>query len=256
LKYVEQAFFAESKEFLAGITLSVADLFVFVQLDTVVQTISNFDLSPFPKVNNWYKLMLRREGVSTLSKFFGTVAGSIAPPTTFDPHAEVEEAAAEEAEASEVAAEEQEVAEEAEAAAEEEPEEEENLSLDDLVADDDDDDEETKKMFAAKKDLVDSITERQKQNAGKAKSNLTLDVKPFDTETDMGALEQKIRLIELEGMKWLGGQLVDVAYGIKKLRIMCQIVDSSGLSPDTIREEIEKFEDEVQSTDVFAFQMA
>jgi len=56
-------------------------------------------------------------------------------------------------------------------------------------------------------------------------------------------------------LKWLGGQLVDVAYGIKKLRIMCQLVDVL-VNPDSVREEIEKFEEEVQSTDVFAFQMA
>jgi len=36
---------------------------------------------------------------------------------------------------------------------------------------------------------------------------------------------------------------------------MCQLVDVL-VNPDTVREEIEKFEEEVQSTDVFAFQMA
>jgi len=148
-------------------------------------------------------------------------------------------------------------AEEEAAPAEEAAEEDDaNLSLDDLVGDDeDDDDEATKAMFAKQKDLVKDIQARQAANAGKAKSNLTLDVKPFDTETDMAALEKKIRGIEIEGLKWLGGSLMDVAYGIKKLRIMCQLVDVL-VNPDTVREEIEKFEDEVQSTDVFAFQMA
>jgi translation elongation factor EF-1beta len=143
-----------------------------------------------------------------------------------------------------------------EAPAEEEPvEEEENMSLDDLVADDDEDDEETKAMFSKQKGLIEDIQKRQAANAGKAKSNLTLDVKPYDTETDMGALEQKIRGIEMEGLKWLGASLIDVAYGIKKLRIMCQLVDVL-VNPDSVREEIEKFEEEVQSTDIFAFQMA
>jgi len=131
------------------------------------------------------------------------------------------------------------------------------MSFDDLDggAGDADDDEATKAMFAAKKDLVKGIQARQAANAGNAKSNLTLDVKPFDTDTDMKALEDKIRKIEMEGLKWMGGQLVDVAYGIKKLRIMCQLVDVL-VNPDSVREEVEKFEDEVQSTDVFAFQMA
>jgi len=144
----------------------------------------------------------------------------------------------------------------AEEAAEEEEDLGENMSLDDLDGiGDADDDEETKAMFASKKDQIKEIQQRQAAGAAKAKSNLTLDVKPFDTETDMAVLEKKIREIEIEGLKWLGGQLVDVAYGIKKLRIMCQLVDVL-VAPDTVREEIEKFEDEVQSTDVFAFQMA
>jgi len=130
------------------------------------------------------------------------------------------------------------------------------MSFDDLDGvGDADDDEQTRKMFAAKKDLVKDIQARQAANAGNARSNLTLDVKPYDTDTDMAALEARIRTIEIEGMKWLGGQLIDVAYGIKKLRIMCQLVDVL-VNVDTVREEVEKFEDEVQSTDVFAFQMA
>jgi translation elongation factor EF-1beta len=144
-----------------------------------------------------------------------------------------------------------------EAAAEDAPEDDGNIDFDDLGLDnnEDDDDEETKAMFAKQKDLVKSIQERQAANATKAKSNLTLDVKPYDTETDMAELEKKIRTIEIEGLKWLGGTLIDVAYGIKKLRIMCQLVDVL-VNPDSVREEIEKFEEEVQSTDVFAFQMA
>jgi len=47
---------------------------------------------------------------------------------------------------------------------------------------------------------------------------------------------------------------LDVAYGVKKIRILAQLVDVL-INPDTIREEVEKFED-VQSTDIVAFQMA
>jgi len=263
IKYVEEAFFADSNEFLAGTTLTVADLFIFVQIDTVVNTISNFDISQYKKVNNWYRLMQRREGVQSLSKLFVTVCRSIAPAKAFDPEsvedaapaAAVDEAAGDdEAAAEEPAAEEDAPAEEAaeEPAAEEDDG---NISFDDLGLDDDGDDAETKAMFEKQKDLVKDIHARQSANAAKAKSNLTLDVKPFDSETDMGALEKKIRGIEMEGLKWLGGQLVDVAYGIKKLRIMCQLVDVL-INPDSVREEVEKFDDEVQSTDVFAFQMA
>eukprot|EP00457_Paulinella_chromatophora_P010879 gb/GEZN01010998.1/.p1 GENE.gb/GEZN01010998.1/~~gb/GEZN01010998.1/.p1 ORF type:complete len:220 (+),score=76.21 gb/GEZN01010998.1/:24-683(+) len=125
---------------------------------------------------------------------------------------------------------------------------------DDFDLDDSDDDEETKAMLAAKSEEIKAIQARQQAKAGDAKSNLTLDIKPYDSETDMREVEKKVRAINLEGCKWLGGQLIDVAYGVKKLRIMCQLVDVL-INPDTIREAVEKL-DEVQSTDIFAFQMA
>eukprot|EP00808_Paulinella_micropora_P012350 g59572.t1 len=125
---------------------------------------------------------------------------------------------------------------------------------DDLDLDDSDDDEETKALMAKRSEQVKKIQERQAAKKGDAKSNLTLDVKPYDAETDMIALEKEVRAIDLPGIKWLGGALVDVAYGVKKLRIMVQMYDEQ-CSPDQIREAVEALED-VQSTDVFAFQMA
>jgi len=109
-------------------------------------------------------------------------------------------------------------------------------------------------MMAEKSEQIKKIQARQAAGKGKAKSNLTLDIKPYDSETDMAELERKVRAIELDGNKWLGSQLVDVAFGVKKLRIMSQLVDVL-INPDTIREAVEDLED-VQSTDVVAFQMA
>ena len=128
-----------------------------------------------------------------------------------------------------------------------------DLDLDDL--DDSEDDEETKAMMAAKADQIRAIHARQAAKAHKAKSNLTLDVKPIGSETDMDQLEADVRAIDMEGVKWLGGTFLDVAFGVQKLRIMCQITDQLVPSPDIIRDIIEEF-DEVQSTDIFAFQMA
>jgi len=118
----------------------------------------------------------------------------------------------------------------------------------------DDDDEETKALFEKQKEKIASIKSRQKARAGEAKSNLTLDIKPTGSDINLKELESQVRAIELEGMKWLGSSLVDVAYGIQKIRILCQLVDVL-INPDTIREEVEKIED-VQSTDIVAFQMA
>jgi len=124
----------------------------------------------------------------------------------------------------------------------------------DFDAVDDDDDEETKALLAKKQDQIDAIQARQKAKEGKARSNLTLDVKPIGSETDMDVLQEEVRALEIEGVKWLGGSYMDVAYGVQKLRIMCQLVDVL-VSPDDVREALEDLE-EVQSTDVFAFQMA
>jgi len=125
---------------------------------------------------------------------------------------------------------------------------------DDFDIGESDDDEETKELMKKKAEQIKEIQKRQEAGRAKAKSNLTLDIAPESSETDMKALEEKVRAIKIEGATWLGGQLVDIAFGIKKLRILCQLVDVL-TNPDTIREAVEAIP-EVQSTDIFAFQMA
>jgi len=48
-------------------------------------------------------------------------------------------------------------------------------------------------------------------------------------------------------------QLEDIGYGIKKLRIMVQVVDDDVSVDDDLVEVICGFEDHVQSCDIFAF---
>ena len=48
---------------------------------------------------------------------------------------------------------------------------------------------------------------------------MTLEVKPWDDETDMKALEESVRSIQKEGLVWGASTLVAVGYGIKKLQI-------------------------------------
>jgi elongation factor 1-beta len=129
-----------------------------------------------------------------------------------------------------------------------------DMDFDDMLGDDEDD-EETAALLAAKADQIKAIQARQAAKAHKAKSNLTLDIKPLGSDTDMEELERLVREIKLDGVTWLGGSLIDVAFGVKKLRILVQLVDVLA-SPDQIREQVEDLEDYVQSTDVFAFQMA
>jgi elongation factor 1-beta len=50
-------------------------------------------------------------------------------------------------------------------------------------------------------------------------SVVTLEVKPWDDETDMAKLEESVRSIEQEGLVWGASKLVAVGFGIKKLQI-------------------------------------
>jgi len=85
-----------------------------------------------------------------------------------------------------------------------------------------------------------------------AKSNVILDCKPWDDETDMGQMEKLIRAIAMPGLLWGASKLVPVGYGIKKLQISC-VVEDDKVSIEELTEKIESFEDFVQSTDIAAF---
>ncbi|KAK3185273.1 Translation elongation factor 1 beta [Lecanicillium sp. MT-2017a] len=86
-----------------------------------------------------------------------------------------------------------------------------------------------------------------------AKSVVTLDVKPWDDETDMVALEAAVRGIEKDGLVWGASKLAAVGFGIKKLQINL-VVEDEKVSLDELQEEIQDFEDYVQSSDVVAMQ--
>jgi len=69
----------------------------------------------------------------------------------------------------------------------------------------------------------------------------------------MKALEASVRGIEKEGLVWGGSKLVPVGFGIKKLQINLVIEDDK-IGLDDLQQEIEEFEDYVQSTDIAAMQ--
>ncbi|QIX01405.1 hypothetical protein AMS68_006922 [Peltaster fructicola] len=101
------------------------------------------------------------------------------------------------------------------------------------------------------------LAEYKKKKEGKvkpaAKSIVTLDVKPWDDETDMKALEESVRSIEKDGLVWGASKLVAVGFGIKKLQINL-VVEDEKISLDELQEEIDGFEDYVQSSDIAAMQ--
>lgn len=101
------------------------------------------------------------------------------------------------------------------------------------------------------------MAEYKKKKEGKvkpaAKSVVTMDVKPWDDETDMKALEAAVRGIEKDGLVWGASTLVAVGFGIKKLQINL-IIEDEKIGLDDLQEEIAEFEDYVQSTDIAAMQ--
>lgn len=69
----------------------------------------------------------------------------------------------------------------------------------------------------------------------------------------MVALEAAVRGIEKDGLVWGASTLVAVGFGIKKLQINLVIEDEK-ISVSDLEEEIQGFEDYVQSTDIAAMQ--
>ncbi|KAB1724432.1 hypothetical protein FNE60_30155, partial [Klebsiella pneumoniae] len=129
-------------------------------------------------------------------------------------------------------------------------------------ADEDDDDvdlfgsDEEEESEEAEKLKAERVAAYQAKKSNKpvliAKSSILLDIKPWDDETDMKAMEDNVRSISMDGLVWGASKLVPVAFGVKKLQISC-VVEDDKVSIDLLTEQIEGFEDFVQSVDIAAF---
>jgi elongation factor 1-beta len=69
----------------------------------------------------------------------------------------------------------------------------------------------------------------------------------------MKLLEESVRGIHKDGLVWGSSSLVPVGFGIKKLQINL-VVEDEKVSLAELEEEIQEFEDYVQSTDISAMQ--
>ncbi|XP_017488573.1 PREDICTED: elongation factor 1-beta-like [Rhagoletis zephyria] len=121
----------------------------------------------------------------------------------------------------------------------------------DLFGSDDEVDEAAEKLKQER--LAAYAAKKSKKPGTIAKSNVILDVKPWDDETNMADLEAAVRTIQMDGLVWGVSKLVPLAYGIKKLQIVC-VVEDEKVSIEELSEKIESFEDFVQSVDIAAFQ--
>lgn len=80
---------------------------------------------------------------------------------------------------------------------------------------------------------------------------VTLDVKPWDDETDLEEMKANVLTIEMDGLVWGASKWVPIAFGVKKLQINL-VVEDEKVSLDELQQKIEEFEDHVQSTDIAA----
>jgi elongation factor 1-beta len=133
--------------------------------------------------------------------------------------------------------------------------------------DDSDDDDEDIDLFGdltpeeqeaadRKKAIVEEAKKRGAEKAKKSKSMVVLEVKPWDDETDLKAMENEVRAIQKDGLLWGKSQLVPIGFGIKKLQITAVIEDSKVESMDAIIEEelVRDGESEtIQSIDIASF---
>jgi elongation factor 1-beta len=204
-----------SNAFLSSVNASQADVAVYKAVG------SKPDAAKFPNAARWYT------HIASYSSEFETLAGDkAAKASDFGPEAAAAPAAA--------------------------AEEEDDDDVDLFGSDDEDVDE------AAEKLKQQRLAEYAAKKAAKgpkpaAKSIVTLDVKPWDDETNLDELLANVKAIEMDGLVWGGHQFIAIGFGIKKLQINCVIEDDK-VSMDDLQEAIAEDEDHVQSSDVAAMQ--
>ncbi|KFY67613.1 hypothetical protein V496_01504 [Pseudogymnoascus sp. VKM F-4515 (FW-2607)] len=209
-----------TRSYIVGYNASQADVATFKALSSAP------DAAKYPNAARWYK------HIASYTDEFETLSGdSTKPYTAYGP--EVAEVTLNPAKAP--------------AAAEEEDED-----VDLFGSDDEEEDAEAVRIREER------LEEYRKKKEGKvkpaAKSVVTLDVKPWDDETDMVALEASVRSIEKDGLVWGGSKLVAVGFGIKKLQINL-VVEDEKVGLDDLQEELaETFDEYIQSSDVVAMQ--
>merc|ERR1712157_593807 len=118
----------------------------------------------------------------------------------------------------------------------------------DLFGSSDEEESEEKKRITEER-LKAYHEKKSKKPALIAKTSVLLDIKPWDDETDMDKMLECAKTIEKEGLVWGAHKLVPVGYGIKKLQLMC-VVEDEKVSIDELCEQIQEFEDYVQSVDI------
>jgi elongation factor 1-beta len=208
--------FLETRSYIVGYSPSQADVAVYKAITSAP------DAGKYPHAARWYS------HINTYVEEFSTLPGDASLPfTTYGP----------------------EVATETPAAA---PSAEEDEDID-LFGSDDEEEDEAKAELTRKRLEEYNAKKAAKGPKPAAKSIVTMDVKPWDDETDMKELEANVRAIEQDGLVWGASTLIAVGFGIKKLQINL-VVEDEKVSLEDLQNKIEEDEDHVQSTDIAAMQ--
>jgi len=120
----------------------------------------------------------------------------------------------------------------------------------DLFGSEDEEESEEKKRITEER-LKAYHEKKSKKPQVIAKTSVLFDVKPWDDETDHAKMLEACKSITKDGLVWGASKIVPIGYGIKKLQIMCTVEDAK-VSIEELGEEMEAFEDYVQSVDVAA----
>ncbi|KAK4229211.1 translation elongation factor 1 beta [Podospora fimiseda] len=208
-----------TRSYITGYSATQADVAVFKALSGTP------DAAKYPNAARWYK------HIASYEDEFTTLSGDAsAPYTTYGP--EVAEVTINPAKAP---------------AAEEEDDEDVDL----FGSDDEEEDAEAARIREER--LAEYRKKKEAKPKTTAKSVVTLDVKPWDDETNMEELEAAVRGIEKDGLVWGASKLVPVGFGIRKLQINL-VVEDEKISLDELQEQIQDFDDWVQSSDIVAMQ--
>lgn len=82
---------------------------------------------------------------------------------------------------------------------------------------------------------------------------MLLDVKPYEAETNLDELFEKVKGIEMDGLVWKQDcKKEPIAYGVEKLIVGC-VVEDLKVGIDDLIDKIMEFEEEVQSVDIRSF---
>lgn len=140
-------------------------------------------------------------------------------------------------------------------AAEKKEEEKEEEEEEDLFGDDDDEEDEEAAAAMEAKLRAEAEKKKAAKEANKKveKSLLVINIKPYDEETDLKALFEKIRATEVKGCKWSETCNIEpLAYGLCFLQISC-VIEDDVCSEDDVIDAIMQFENDVQSTETASF---